>query len=374
MAENKRDYYETLGLGKGAGDDEIKKSYRTLAKKYHPDMNPGDAEAEQKFKEINEAYAVLSDSDKKMKYDQYGHAAFDPSQGGYGGFDFDGGIDISDIFSNFFGGGSSSQRRNGPMRGDDINIRVTLTFEEAVFGTKKEITYTRVEKCDECAGSGAAKGTTAETCSTCSGTGSVRTQQRTPIGIIQNSRPCDVCKGKGKIIKSPCSKCRGAGQVKAQKKLDVTIPAGIDDGQRIACRGEGSVGQNGGSFGDLIINAMVKPHSIFERDGYDLYCDVPITFAEATLGAEINIPTLEGGQTYAIPEGTQTGTRFTLKQKGVQMVNSRGRGDLFVTVTIEVPKNLNEEQRGYLRSFAESCGENNYTKRERFFKRLFGKS
>ncbi|KAI4453819.1 dnaj 1 mitochondrial-related [Holotrichia oblita] len=377
MAENKRDYYEVLGLSKGADEDSVKKAYRTLAKKYHPDMNPGDAEAEHKFKEINEAYAVLSDPDKKTKYDQYGHAAFDPSQGGFGGFggfDFNDGFDISDIFSSFFGGGGSSSRRNGPIRGEDINVRITLTFEEAVFGTKKEITYSRVERCDECSGSGAAKGTTAETCSVCSGTGQVKVQQRTPLGIMQSVKTCDSCRGRGKIIQTPCSKCKGSSQMRIQKKLDVTIPVGIDDGQRVALRGEGNHGVNGGSSGDLLITVMVKQHAIFERDGYDLYCEVPITFAEAALGADINIPTLEGGQKFAIPEGTQTGTQFMLKQKGVQMVNSRGKGDLYFNVIIEVPKNLSEQQKTVLRSFAESCGENNHVKRENFFKRIFNKN
>lgn len=377
MAENKRDYYEVLGLSKGADEDSIKKAYRTLAKKYHPDMNPGDAEAEQKFKEINEAYAVLGDPDKKTKYDQYGHAAFDPSQGGFGGFggfDFNDGFDISDIFSTFFGGGSSSSRRNGPIRGQDINVRITLTFEEAVFGTKKEITYSRVERCDECSGSGAAKGTAAETCSVCSGTGQVKIQQRTPLGIMHSPKICDTCKGRGKIIQTPCTKCKGSGQTRVQKKLDVTIPVGIDDGQRVALRGEGNHGINGGNPGDLLITVMVKQHAIFERDGYDLYCEVPITFAEAALGAEINIPTLEGGQKFTIPEGTQTGTQFMLKQKGVQIVNSRGKGDLHFVVTVEIPKNLSEQQKSILRSFAESCGENNHTKRENFFKRIFNKN
>lgn len=371
MAENKRDYYEVLGLSKGADEDSIKKAYRTLAKKYHPDMNPGDASAEMKFKEINEAYAVLSDEDKKMKYDQYGHSAFDPSQGGFGGFGFDGGFDISDIFSSIFGGGSSQTRRNGPMRGDDINVRITLSFEEAVFGTKKEITYSKVDRCDECSGSGAARGTSAETCSVCSGSGQVRVQHRTQLGIMQSVKTCDSCRGKGKIIKSPCSKCKGSGQVRVQKKLDVGIPVGIDNGQRVALRGEGSCGINGGGPGDLIISVIVNPHAIFERDGYDLYCEVPITFAEAALGAEINIPTLDGGQKYSVPEGTQTGTQFVLKQKGVSMGNSRGKGDLHFVVTVEVPKNLSEQQKTILRSFAESCGENNHSKRESFFKRFF---
>lgn len=376
MAE-KRDYYEVLGVSKEASADEIKKAYRKLAKKYHPDMNPGDAEAEQKFKEANEAYDVLSDSDKKAKYDAYGHAAFDPAAGGgagggFGGFGGFGDVDLGDIFSSFFGGGSSgSSRRNGPMRGEDINVRVTLSFEEAVFGVKKEITYNRVQKCSDCGGSGAEKGSTPKTCSACGGSGQVRVQQRTPLGFMQSTKQCDTCHGRGKIIEKPCSGCRGTGYVKVTKKLDVNIPAGIDDGRVVALRGQGSDGRNGGPAGDLNIIVSVRPHSVFERDGYDLYCELPITYAEATLGAEIEIPTLEGKQKYTIPEGTQTGTTFTLKQKGVQYVNSKARGDLHFTVIVEVPKNLSSEQKDLLRKFAESCGESNYTRRTKFFKKFF---
>ncbi len=376
MAE-KRDYYEVLGVSKEASADEIKKAYRKLAKKYHPDMNPGNAEAEQKFKEANEAYDVLSDSDKKAKYDAYGHAAFDPAAGGgagggFGGFGGFGDVDLGDIFSSFFGGGSSgSSRRNGPMRGEDINVRVTLSFEEAVFGVKKEISYNRVQKCSDCGGSGAEKGSTPKTCSACGGSGQVRVQQRTPLGFMQSTKQCDACHGRGKIIEKPCSGCRGTGYVKVTKKLDVNIPAGIDDGRVVALRGQGSDGRNGGPAGDLNIIVSVRPHSVFERDGYDIYCEVPITYAEATLGAEIEIPTLEGKQKYTIPEGTQTGTTFTLKQKGVQYVNSKARGDLHFTVTVEVPKNLSSEQKELLRKFAESCGESNYTRRTKFFKKFF---
>ena len=376
---DKRDYYEVLGLDKSADDAAIKKAYRQLAKKYHPDMNPGDSEAEAKFKEVNEAYAVLSDSEKKAKYDQYGHAAFDPASGagGFGGFDFEGDFGgFGDIFSSFFGGGfggGSSSRRNGPVRGDDVYTRITISFEEAAFGCKKEVSYNRIEKCSDCSGTGAKKGTSPTTCTACGGTGSVRTQTRTPLGIMQSTRACDACRGTGKIIKEPCQNCRGTGNVKITKKLDVSIPAGIDDTQKIALRGEGNTGRNGGASGDLIIGINVRPHPIFERSGVDIYCEVPVTFVDAALGAEIDIPTLEGKQKYTIPEGTQNGTVFTLKGKGITRVNSKSRGDLYITIIVEVPKNLNSEQKALLRQFGESCGDKQYAKRTSFFKRLFDK-
>jgi len=378
MAEAKRDYYEILGIDKSAGDAEIKKAYRGLAKKYHPDMNPGDKEAEAKFKEVNEAYDVLSDPDKKAKYDQYGHAAFDPSSGmggaGFGGFGGFGDFDINDIFSSFFGGGmGGSSRRNGPIRGDNVTIRQTLTFEEAVFGCKKEITYQKIQKCAECDGSGAEKGTSPKTCTTCNGSGQVRVQQRSPFGVIQTTKQCDACRGTGKIIENKCNNCRGTGFTRVSKKLEVNIPAGIDDGQQIGLKYQGSDGMNGGAAGDLNIVISVRPHSIFERDGDDIYCEVPITYAEAALGAEVDFPTLEGSQKYTIPEGTQTGTVFTLRGKGVTRVNSKVRGNLYVTVVVEIPKNLTGEQKSLLEKFAESCGESNYSKRTSFFKRFFNK-
>jgi len=374
MAESKRDYYEVLGVDKSADDSAIKKAYRSLAKKYHPDMNPGDKEAEAKFKEVNEAYDVLSDPDKKSKYDQYGHAAFDPASGmgggGFGGFgDF--GFDINDIFSSFFGGGmGGSSRRNGPIRGDNITVRLTLTFEEAVFGCKKEITYQKVQKCSECGGSGAEKGTSPKTCPTCNGSGQVRVQQRTPFGIMQSQKTCDACRGTGKIIEKKCGGCKGTGFVRVSKKLEVNIPAGIDDGQQVSLKYQGSDGMNGGSAGDLNIIINTRPHPIFERDGYDIYCEIPITYAEATLGAEIDIPTLEGQQKFTIPEGTQTGTVFTLKGKGVTRINSKVKGNQYITVVVEVPKNLTGEQKKLLEQFAAACGESNYSKRANFFKRF----
>ncbi len=378
---DKRDYYEVLGIDKGADDAAIKKAYRTLAKKYHPDMNPGDAEAEAKFKEVNEAYAVLSDADKKAQYDQFGHAAFDPASGGGAGFGGFGGFsdfgDIGDIFGSFFGGGfggGSSRRANAPTRGEDVSARVNITFEEAVFGVKKDVKFAKVQKCPDCSGSGAAKGTKAETCSACGGSGQKRITQRLGGMAFQSTTTCDNCRGTGKVIKNPCQNCRGTGYIKISKTLSVSIPAGIDHGERIALRSQGCDGRNGGPAGDLVITVAVKPHPIFEREGYNLYCEVPITVAEATLGAEIDVPTLEGNQKFTIPEGTQPGTSFTLRQKGVPYVNNSGRrGDIIFTVNIEIPKGLNEKQREKMREFADACGESNYAKKTGFFKRMFDK-
>ncbi|MBE6704305.1 MAG: molecular chaperone DnaJ [Ruminococcaceae bacterium] len=375
MADNKRDYYEVLGLSKGASDDEIKKSYRKLAKQYHPDLNPGDAEAEKNFKEVNEAYSVLSDADKKAKYDQYGHAAFDPAAGGgsgFGGFGGFGGMDfdVGDIFSSFFGGGGSARRSNGPVQGNDREARVTLTFEEAAFGAKKEIIYNRVEKCQSCDGSGAAAGTSPKTCSKCGGTGSVRVQQRTPFGMMQSTRPCQECHGSGKIIEKPCPDCRGSGTTVKRKTLEVNIPAGIADGQEIVARGQGDVGKNGGLNGDLYINVHVKEHSVFVREGSDIFCDVPITFVEAALGATIKVPTLEGDIDYEIPEGTQTGSRFTLREKGMPSVSGKRRGNLTFKVIVDVPKNLNAKQKDMLRDFAKTCGEKNNLQKEGFAEKM----
>ena len=383
MADNKRDYYEVLGLSKGASADEIKKAYRGLAKKYHPDMNPGDKEAEAKFKEVNEAYAVLSDDEKRQKYDQFGHAAFDPASGagGFGGFGgFDGGFDFSDLFSSFFGGGRSSQQtRNAPQRGDDVATRVTVSFEEAAFGTRKEVNFARVEGCKECGSTGAAKGTKPETCQNCKGRGHVTVQQQTIFGYTQTQKACSSCRGTGKIIKTPCQNCNGKGFIKINKKLEVNIPAGIDTYQNIVLRGQGSAGRNGGPSGDLIIEVRVKNHDFFTREGNDLYCEVPISFTEAALGADIYIPTLGGGkEKITVPEGTQSGKSFTLKGKGIVDINNPKRaGNIIVTVNVETPKNLNAEQKKILRSFEETFGkksDNNTAEgRETFFKKIFGK-
>ena len=375
MADNKRDYYEVLGLQKGAGDDEIKKAYRSLAKKYHPDIKPGDKDAEMKFKEINEAYAVLSDPEKKSRYDQYGHQGVDPSMGGgYGDFGGFGGFDVGDIIDSFFGNSfssSSSSKRAGPIRGDDLLEKITITFEEAAFGCKKDINYTKIEKCGGCGATGSSKGSGGiEVCSACKGTGQVRSQQRTALGMFQTTRSCESCKGSGKIIKEPCANCRGTGYVRAQKKLEVTVPAGIDNDERIALKNQGNDGRNGGGSGDLFIAVTVKPHSIFERDGSNIYCEVPITFAEAALGAEISIPTLEGNVKYSIPEGTQTGTKFTLKNKGIQIINSKNKGDLSFRAVIDIPRNLSETQKNLIRQFANSCNDNNHGRKRSFFEKI----
>lgn len=380
MADNKRDYYEVLGVQKNAGDDEIKKAYRSLAKKYHPDMNPGDKDAEMKFKEVNEAYAVLSDADKRSKYDRFGHAAFDPSAGGgsgFGGFGGFGGtdFDFGDIFSSFFGGGGSSRsRQNMAIEGDDVATRVTISFEEAAFGCKKDISFARIEACGECNGTGAEKGSNIETCQTCRGTGRVTVQQQTMLGYMQTQRACQNCRGTGKIIKSPCKNCNGKGRIKINKKLEVNIPAGIDHMQNIILRGQGSAGVNGGANGDLIIEVRVKEDKVFTRDGYHIYCEVPISFTEAALGADIDVPLL-GGKTEKlhIPEGTQSGTSFTLRGKGIPNVNTGRKGDLIITAVVETPRNLTQRQKDILAEFAGALDDKSPKSRQSLFSKLFNK-
>ena len=379
MADNKRDYYEVLGVSKTATDDEIKKAYRGLAKKYHPDLNPGDAEAEKKFKEANEAYEVLSDSDKRDKYDRYGHAAFDPSAGGGSGFGGFGGFsgadfDFGDIFSSFFGGSttSSRSRRNAPIDGDDVGTYINISFEEAAFGCKKDITFARIEECPDCGATGATKGSEVETCSACRGTGRVTVKQQTMLGYMQTQRSCSPCKGTGKIVKSPCQNCNGKGYVRLKKTFEIQIPAGIDHMQRIVKRGQGSVGRNGGMNGDLIIEVRVEEHKIFQRDGNDLLCEVPISFAEAALGAEIDIPMLGGGtEKFTIPEGTQTGEEFVIRGKGIADINTGRYGNLIFKVAVETPRNLSSEQKKLLSEFATSLGENNSKFKTNWFKKLF---
>ena len=364
MAENKRDYYEVLGVSKGASDDEIKKAYRKTAKKYHPDLNPDNAEAEAKFKECNEAYEVLSDPQKKARYDQFGFAGVDPSygagQGGYGGGfggfggGFDGDIDLGDIFSSFFGGGFGGGGRNpnAPQRGRDLQAQVTLTFEEAAKGCKKTIDVMRVMDCSECGGSGAAKGTSPQTCPECQGRGVTTVQQRTPLGVMSTQRTCSRCGGSGKIITNPCHKCNGKGKVRTRKKIDISIPAGIDNNQVVNVRGFGNDGSNGGPAGDLKVAVSIKKHPFFKREGYDVWFDKHISIVEATLGADVEIPTLDGNVRLNIPAGTQPGEVFTLKgNKGIQRLNGMGRGEEYVRIVVDIPKSVSEEQKKLLKEF-----------------------
>ncbi len=385
MAE-KRDYYEVLGVAKSATEDEIKKAYRKLAKKYHPDLNPGDKEAEAKFKEVGEAYEILSDQQKRSRYDQFGFAGVDPSYGagagsGFGGFGggFDE-MDLGDLFGSFFGGGgfggfggsTRTRNPNGPIRGRDVEMQLGLTFLEAALGCKKDVTVQHLETCAECGGSGAAKGTAAETCTRCGGTGAIRTTERTMLGVMQVQKPCPECGGTGRVIKTPCSACNGKGRVRKRKKLNVTVPAGIDHGQTFTLRGQGDAGANGGPAGDVLVTVSVAKDPVFERDGYDVWCDIPVTYSQAVLGDEITVPTIEGNVKYNIPEGTQPGTVFRLKGRGIPYVSGRGKGDQFVRVAVEVPRSLNQKQKEALRKFDEMLADRNYEKRRSFFDRLRG--
>lgn len=383
MAEEKRDYYEVLGVSKNASDDELKKAYRQVAKKYHPDLNPGDAEAERKFKEANEAYEVLSDKEKRARYDQFGHAGVDPNYGGgagsYGGFGGAGGFDfgdLGDIFEGFFGGGfgGGSSRRsnpNAPRRGADLHTSVTISFFEACHGVKREISVSKLESCPECHGSGAAGGHEPQTCPECGGTGQTRVTQRTPLGTISTTRTCPKCGGRGKIVTDPCKKCAGSGNVRVNKKIEINIPAGIDDGQTLAVRGQGDGGANGGPAGDLNVTINVRPDTLFKRDGYDIWCEIPLTYSQAALGDELVVPTIDGKVKYTIPEGTQPGTVFRLKGKGVVNVNGRGRGDQYVQVTVEVPKGLSKAQKEALKNFdGLLTDDKQYEKRKGFFDKL----
>lgn len=386
MAE-KRDYYEVLGIGKNATDAEIKSAYRKLAKKYHPDLNPGNKEAEEKFKEVNEANDVLSDPQKRQRYDQFGFAGVDPNYaaangGGAGGFGGGfGGVDLGDIFGDIFGGGfgggfsgfgggSSTRTANAHRKGHDIQASVILTFEEAAHGCSKKITINRQDTCPDCGGTGAAKGTSPETCPDCGGRGYVVTQQRTPFGVMQSQQPCSHCGGRGTIIRNPCKTCRGTGKTAARKSLEINIPAGIDDDQNIALRGQGDAGSNGGPAGDVIVHVTVKADPMFERDGYDVTIHVPITFSQAVLGDDVEVPTVDGRIVQHIPEGTQSGTKFRLRGQGIQYLNGRGRGDQYVIVDVEIPKKVTRAQREALKAFEDSMKEDNYEKRKGFFKNL----
>ena len=373
MAENKRDYYAVLGVEKNASADEIKKAYRKSAMKYHPDRNPGNKEAEEKFKELGEAYEVLSDADKRSRYDQFGFAGVDPNYGGGaggygggfgGGF---GGFDFGDIFGEFFGGGTRSRQsaQNAPRRGENVGLRLELTFEEAAFGTEKEVSAQRIENCADCKGSGSADGKV-ETCPQCRGTGQIRTAQNFMGMQVQSTTTCPSCSGRGKIVKNPCDTCRGKGKVRRSQKFKVKIPAGVDTGHVVPLRGQGNVGSNGGPSGDLMVEINIKPHRIFERENLDVYCEVPITFTQAALGAEIEVPTLDGKEKFQIPEGTQTGRTFTMVGKGVPYVhNPKRRGNHLFTVVVETPTKLTKEQKELLRKLEEGAAET--PKRKKFF-------
>ena len=371
-----RDYYEVLGVSKGASDDEIKKAFRQQAKKYHPDLHPGDKEAEAKFKEVNEAYSILSDPDKKAKYDRFGHAGVDPNGfggggGGYGGGAYD--VDLGDIFNSFFGGGfgGSSRRRTGPQKGADLKYHMALEFMEAAFGCTKSFQITKEDLCKSCNGSGAQPGTTPETCPTCRGAGRVQQQTQTLFGMTMVTKACPSCNGRGTVIKTPCTQCRGKGRLKTVKNLSVTIPAGIDTGDLLPVRGEGEPGTNGGPYGDLYIEFKVKKHDVFERNGTTTSCSIPITFAQAALGGEIEVPTIYGKEKYTLKEGTQPGDTITLKSKGIPYKNgSNMKGDHVVKFVLEVPTGLNREQKQLLTQFNNTLTDRNYAKRSQFFQKL----
>jgi len=360
---DKRDYYEVLGVSKNATDDEIKKAYRQKAKQYHPDLNQGDKDAEAKFKEANEAYEVLSDSEKKARYDQFGHRGVDPNfgggggpGGGFGGMEFDLGDIFGDLFGGGFGGfggfGSSRQANpNAPRRGEDLQARVTISFEEAAKGCKRTIELNKVEVCPECKGSGAEKGTEPKICPECKGRGQVSAQQRTPFGVVSSSKACPTCGGRGKIVEKACSHCNGGGRVSKKKKLEVNIPAGIDDGQVLRLSGEGNYGLNGGPSGDLHLAVFVRPHPFFERDGYNVWCEFTVSYPQAVFGDNLRVPTLDGKVDFKIPAGTQPGEVFVLKGKGIQVLNGRGRGDQLVRIIVDVPKNLTQEQKNLLKQY-----------------------
>ena len=384
---DKRDYYEVLGVAKNAGEEDLKKAYRKQAKKYHPDLNPGDKEAEAKFKEVNEAYEVLSDKEKRARYDQFGFAGVDPSYsagaggpgaGGFGGFGGMGGVDLGDIFGDLFGGmgggfgfgGGQRSNPNAPHKGADVRVSLVLGFMEAAHGCTKTITISKQDACPACGGSGAAKGTSPETCPDCGGAGYVNRNLRMGGMVMQQRQPCQRCGGKGKIVKTPCAHCHGTGKVAVKKSLEVKIPAGIGDDQSIALRGQGDAGANGGPAGDVIVIITVRPDPMFERDGYDVWVTVPITYSQAVLGASVVVPTVDGKVEYNVPEGTQSGATFRLRGKGIQYLGGRGRGDQYVKVVVEIPKKLTRAQRDALAAFEQSLKDDNYEQRKGFFKNL----
>lgn len=381
MAE-KRDYYEVLGLKKGASEDEIKKAFKSMARKYHPDLHPDDKEAAEKFKEINEAYEVLSDSEKRARYDQFGHAGVDPNYGGgagAGGFGGFGGFgDVGDIFDSIFGGGfggfgggrSTASSANAPHRGGDVNANVTIDFMEACKGAKKKMCVTHMVKCDQCSGTGADANTKTSSCTECHGQGSVRVNQRTPFGVISTTKVCPRCGGKGKIVTNPCSKCRGSGRQRVTTDIELKIPAGIDNGQILRVSGQGDAGLNGGPNGDLNVSVSVRPHELFTRSGNDVFCEIPISYAQAVLGDKVTVPTIKGKVEYEIPEGTQSGTKFRLRGEGVKYLGRESYGDQYVTVVVEVPKRLTKQQKELLKKFDDCLEEKNQAKRQNFFEKL----
>ncbi|MCL2874062.1 MAG: molecular chaperone DnaJ [Defluviitaleaceae bacterium] len=372
---NKADYYDTLGISKGAGEDEIKKAYRNMAKKYHPDANQGDESAEKKFKEVSEAYDVLSDAKKRETYDRFGHAAFDQSAGGGAGGFYGGGMnfDMSDIFETVFGGDifGSGRRRSGPRRGADLQTSLKITFEESFFGVEKEIQVSANETCETCKGTGSKPGSAAESCKQCGGSGQERVHQQTLFGTMASVRTCSLCKGEGKIIRNPCQTCKGTAKVRKNKKLQVAVPKGIESGQSIRLSGRGEPGEKGGPSGDLLVTIYVSPHNVFKRNGDDLYLEVPVTFVQAALGYDITIPTMADPERHTIKAGTQTGTVVTIKGKGMPNVrNPKSSGNIVATLKVSVPTNLNEKQKQLLKEFAEEMGEDYQDHKRGFFDKL----
>jgi molecular chaperone DnaJ len=364
LLAEKRDYYEVLGVPKNASEDEIKKAYRKKAKEFHPDLNPGDKTAEAKFKEANEAYEVLSDSEKKARYDQFGHQGVDPNfgaggpGGGFGGMEFDLGDIFGSIFGNGFGGGFGGRQANpnAPRRGEDARVRVTISFEEAAKGCKRTIDVDKIESCPDCNGSGAQKGTEPKICPDCNGRGQVNAQQRTPFGVMSTMKACPKCGGRGKIVENPCTTCRGGGRVPKKGRIEVTIPAGIDDGQVLNVRGKGNAGVNGGPAGDLHVAVLVRPHPFFERDGYNVWCEFTVSYAQAVFGDKLRVPTIDGKVELKLPAGTQPGEVFSLRGRGIQMLNGKNKGDQFVRIMVDVPKKLNDQQKDLLMQFHNSLG------------------
>ena len=373
---SKKDFYEVLGVQRSADETEIKKAYRQLAKKYHPDLNKDDPKAPEKFKEVQEAYEILSDTDKRSRYDQYGHAGVDEDAGGFGGFgggfgrgaDFGGFEDIFDMF--FGGGGGGGRRQNGPARGADLQYNLDITFEEAAFGTKKDLTIPRTEACSTCSGTGAKPGTAQKTCPKCNGKGTIQFSQRTPLGSFVQTQPCIECGGRGKKIEVPCTECHGQGKVRRERVISVNIPAGVDTGSTLRLSGEGEAGERGGGAGDLYVKLHVKPHKIFSRQQDDVICELPISIVQACLGDEVEVPTLDGKTKFTIPSGTQPNTVFRLKGKGIQHLNGYGRGDQHVKVKVVVPIKLTNDQKNLLKKFADESGEDINPEQKSWFNKV----